>query len=505
MEKFVFISHSSVNAEIAKKLCEYLEERKIKCFIAPRDIQLGHEYAEEILNGIDNSSVFILMLSKESNTSPHVLREVERAVSKNIPIIVYKIENVQLSKSLEYFLMTHQWMDASDEKDFERIWNSVDSLMSKDSICNEKDGIVNGNTMSNQNNKNDEKANINQNNINYHDNSSDKKKKNLAAVMGVAAVAVLVIAVIVLTFSIVSGNNEKNNQEVNNSTDKVADKDTDNNKNNNKNESPQLKVELGETVTLGTYNDAPIEWSVLRINDDKTAVLVSDKILTFKAFDGAESGTSYEYEGEYYTPGSIEIKKDNFEILVQTNGNNEWSSSNIRTWVNSDKKNVKYSDSMPIAKTMSDRKNGYNTEPGFLYGFTDEEKNAIVTVTNTTKGYYSADGQEITTQDKVYLLTKADLADFDKAGLSIYASPTDEAVNKNETAYYESYKEIYHVGEYFWWLREPVEDTPHQCYFVTSGQESEMLAKRGVNVESFGIRPAITVDVDALLELISDK
>ena len=151
--------------------------------------------------------------------------------------------------------------------------------------------------------------------------------------------AVLVIAVIVLTFSIVSGNNEKNNQEVNNSTDKVADKDTDNNKNNdkntdetsknpdNKNENPQLKVELGETVTLGTYNDAPIEWSVLRINDDKTAVLVSDKILTFKAFDGAESGTSYEYEGEYYTPGSIEIKKDNFEILVQTNGNNEWSSS----------------------------------------------------------------------------------------------------------------------------------------------------------------------------------
>ena len=117
------------------------------------------------------------MLSKESNTSPHVLREVERAVSKNIPIIVYKIENVQLSKSLEYFLMTHQWMDASDEKDFERIWESVDSLMSKDSICDEKDCIVNENAMSNQNNKNDEKTNINQNNINYHDNSSDKKEE----------------------------------------------------------------------------------------------------------------------------------------------------------------------------------------------------------------------------------------------------------------------------------------------------------------------------------------
>lgn len=70
----------------------------------------------------------VLMLSKESNISPHVLREVERAVSKNIPIIVYRIENVQLSKSLEYFLMTHQWMDAADDKDFERIMDSIEGF-----------------------------------------------------------------------------------------------------------------------------------------------------------------------------------------------------------------------------------------------------------------------------------------------------------------------------------------------------------------------------------------
>lgn len=128
MKKLIFISHSSANAEIAKKLCEYLEEREKKCFIAPRDIRLGHEYAEEILGGIDNSYAMVLMLSKESNISPHVLREVERAVSKNIPIIVYRIENVQLSKSLEYFLMTHQWMDAADDKDFERIMDSIEGF-----------------------------------------------------------------------------------------------------------------------------------------------------------------------------------------------------------------------------------------------------------------------------------------------------------------------------------------------------------------------------------------
>ena len=87
MENHIFISHSSSDAKQAEALCGYLEKRNKKCFIAPRDIRSGHEYAEELLDGIDNSYVVILMLSEKSNTSPHVLREIERAISKNIPVI----------------------------------------------------------------------------------------------------------------------------------------------------------------------------------------------------------------------------------------------------------------------------------------------------------------------------------------------------------------------------------------------------------------------------------
>ena len=61
------------------------------------------------------SCLILLILSNNSNTSPHVLREVERAVSKNIPIIVYRIEDVILTKSMEYFLMTHQWVNGKTE------------------------------------------------------------------------------------------------------------------------------------------------------------------------------------------------------------------------------------------------------------------------------------------------------------------------------------------------------------------------------------------------------
>ncbi len=51
MDEQVFISHSSKDGNIAQSLCEYLECRQVKCFIAPRDIRPGFEYADEIVTG----------------------------------------------------------------------------------------------------------------------------------------------------------------------------------------------------------------------------------------------------------------------------------------------------------------------------------------------------------------------------------------------------------------------------------------------------------------------
>lgn len=445
MENHVFISHSSSDAKEAEALCSYLEKKGKKCFIAPRDIRSGHEYAEELLDGIDNSYVVILMLSEKSNTSPHVLREIERAISKNIPVIVYKMENVTLSKSLEYFLMTHQWMDAKDSMDYERIYESV---------C----GFSDGNTGSDKPVEND-----------------IKKRKKAPVIIGM--VLGIIIVGLVVFFICRPKNNDAPSPNINNDVD--------------------YGIKTGDTFEIGTYNDEKIAWSVLRINTDGTAVLVADKILTFKAFDASESGASYEYNGETYLPSAANA--DDFELLVQTQGNNDWSTSNIRTWLNSDSKVVEYKDGIPVSKAMADRMNGYNTEPGFLYGFTDEEKNILTEVENKTNG------EEIVSKDKVYLLTKADIDDFEKAGISIYASPTDAAVKNNESSYYKEYKDMLHMDEYYWWLREPVEGTPYKCYFVTSGYEQDMFAARAVNVESFGIRPAITVDIAALYKYTEEK
>lgn len=67
----------------------------------------------------------MLLMSNSANQSPHVLREVERAVSKSVPILVYKLEEVEPTKSMEYFLMTHQWVNAKQKGDYSEIMNFV--------------------------------------------------------------------------------------------------------------------------------------------------------------------------------------------------------------------------------------------------------------------------------------------------------------------------------------------------------------------------------------------
>ncbi len=108
----VFISYSSKNRSIADELCTTLESKKIKCWIAPRDLALGKKWPESIIKAINRSRAMVLILSAESNCSEQVQREVERAVNKRIPIVALRIEDFQLSESMEYYISSIQQLDA---------------------------------------------------------------------------------------------------------------------------------------------------------------------------------------------------------------------------------------------------------------------------------------------------------------------------------------------------------------------------------------------------------
>ena len=107
-----FISHAKADAKKAQEIAASLEERGLKCWIAPRDVTAGRAYGDEIIRGIESAKAFVLVLSKSSNGSSFVAREVERAVSKQKPIFVVRLGNIEPAPALELFISGTQWIDA---------------------------------------------------------------------------------------------------------------------------------------------------------------------------------------------------------------------------------------------------------------------------------------------------------------------------------------------------------------------------------------------------------
>jgi hypothetical protein len=109
-----FISYASDDREKAHEICRSLEARGLACWIAPRDVRAGREYADEIVTGIEKSACLIVLLSKAANASAFVCREVERAVANHKPIFPVRLEAVMPDGGLELFISGTHWLDASE-------------------------------------------------------------------------------------------------------------------------------------------------------------------------------------------------------------------------------------------------------------------------------------------------------------------------------------------------------------------------------------------------------
>jgi uncharacterized RDD family membrane protein YckC len=108
----VFISYAIEDKLIADAICAKLEENKIRCWIAPRDILPGEKYASALLNAIDQSEIILVVFSSNADKSPHVRNEVERAFNKEKIIIPFRIENIEPCDEMQYFIGSRHWLDA---------------------------------------------------------------------------------------------------------------------------------------------------------------------------------------------------------------------------------------------------------------------------------------------------------------------------------------------------------------------------------------------------------
>lgn len=112
MKADVFVSYSSTNKAIADALVHFLEESQIRCWIAPRDLQVGADFAESIDAAISGVTVFVLLFSKASQQSAWCKKEANLAVSSGKIILPIRIEDVVPSGAMRLYLSDKHWVDA---------------------------------------------------------------------------------------------------------------------------------------------------------------------------------------------------------------------------------------------------------------------------------------------------------------------------------------------------------------------------------------------------------
>jgi len=132
MARAVFVSYSLSDRDTADGLVAHLEANGLECWVAPRDVTPGADWAAEIVDAIAAARIMVLVFSASANASPQVRREVERAVYREVQVLPFRVADVLPSRSLEYFLSSQHWLDAFPppmEPHYARLCAHVKSLL----------------------------------------------------------------------------------------------------------------------------------------------------------------------------------------------------------------------------------------------------------------------------------------------------------------------------------------------------------------------------------------
>lgn len=455
----VFISYSSKDGKLAEQTCEFLEKKGKTCWIAPRDIAAGTEYGEEIIKGIEQSDVFVLLFSEASNGSQHVLREVERAVSKKIPIIAFRLDETAPSKSFEYFLLTNQWLDATKRprEMMTELCASIDRLVRESSGKKEKP-------------------------TEEETEKRSTERHGITLVLSVIAVGIVAIAIILAIK--LTGPKEKT--EDGQPTQEVL-------------QEASREVKVGSYLRFGAYQpmaakasedgkiteDGALLWQVVEQNKESgELILVSSNVIDIKPFDCANSGRfDKDCDGIAYDRTLADSYSE--EKMAEFRGSNKWEDSDLRKWLNTAGA-VDYGGNPPNDRATDECGNAFFTQEGFLTGFLPEEQELLRKASK--KG-------SLPEGELVSLLSVDEVNRFLSAGtLTLYAKLTEAAIASDETSWYHVYHDNGSI-HYLWATKTASEGKKNEVVYVNSEINSETFGKMYAASSGFGIRPCIRLNL----------
>lgn len=109
----MFVCHASEDKATADAVVATLEGAGVRCWIAPRDVIPGDSYVEDIVAAIERSRLVVFVFSTSANESPHVTRELGHAVNVGVAILPFRIEDIEPSPTLEFYISGSHWLDAT--------------------------------------------------------------------------------------------------------------------------------------------------------------------------------------------------------------------------------------------------------------------------------------------------------------------------------------------------------------------------------------------------------
>ena len=124
--QLVFLSYATADRAEALKVCKALERRGIHCWISMRDVAPGANYQEAIVQSIRTARAMVLVFSRTANHSNEIKKELSLASRYQLPVIAFRLEDVEPSDAFAYELSTRQWIDA-----FEGWDRAIDSLVGR--------------------------------------------------------------------------------------------------------------------------------------------------------------------------------------------------------------------------------------------------------------------------------------------------------------------------------------------------------------------------------------
>lgn len=126
----VFISYSKKDKQVADALCAALESERIRCWLAPRDVQAGSDWASEIVKAVQGSRTMVLVFSESAAESTHVRREITTAANAGVIIVPLKIDSTDPTGAMQYYLADTHWLDAVNPPTTEQIAEVVRKVAS---------------------------------------------------------------------------------------------------------------------------------------------------------------------------------------------------------------------------------------------------------------------------------------------------------------------------------------------------------------------------------------